>query len=187
MALYVTAAAVKKRLAGKITFADDDTDDNAVGPEFLDEVIAESEAEVETRLSVRYAIPFAHKNGGSFSTLSQNTQTVIKSLIYAEFINRMVGYDFGRGTAIEGMKYAEQQYRVYEARMNRLVEVRSEQFNQFKYPPLEDLALAAHNDQADDGYAGRIYLSSDDYGDDAASQINDPDETLWNGEIPSRD
>jgi len=184
MGQYVTAAEIKKRCAGKIYFADTDDDDNAVGPTLLDEIIAEAEAQVETRLSVRYAIPFVHKSGSAFSTLSTNTQTVIKSLVRSESVRRLLDTDFGRGTAVEGAKYARQQYEVFEMQANRLVERREGTFGQFLYPPLVDLALAPHNSEADDGYAGRIYLTSDEPGDFASRQMPDPGESFWNGEIP---
>jgi hypothetical protein len=186
MGQYITAASVKMRTAGKITYAVDDTDDNAVGPTFLDEIINEAETSVETRLSIRYAIPFQGVNGEAFSTLSNNTVTQIQQLCRMEAIRLLLAYDFGRGSNVDGEKYAEQNMRVYEAKMDRLVSIKENQQNQFKYPPLVDLALAPHNDQGDDGYAGRIYVTSDAPGGYAPVQMPDPGQTLWNGGIIDR-
>lgn len=183
MGLYITADEIKIRTAGKIKYAVDDTDPNAVGPSFLDEVIAEAEAEVETRLSIRYAIPFANADGGAFATCLTNTQNVIKQLCRSEAVRRLLDYDFGRGTAVEGGKYADSLDRIYQSQMDRLVSRREGHFNMFIYPPLVDLALAPHNAEADDGYAGRIYVTSDNPGEFAAAQMPSPGETLWNGEI----
>lgn len=183
MGQYITADELKIRCAGKVKFATDDTDSNAVGPTFLADIIAEAEALVEMRLSIRYAVPFVGTAGAAFSALSVHTRALIKGLIFSEAIRRLIDYDFGRGSAVEGGKYAEQQMRVFEAQMGRLVAYREGQFGQFLYPPLVDLALAPHNDQADDGYAGQIYVTSDGPGEYAAAQMPSPGETLWNGEI----
>ena len=134
-------------------------------------------------MSIRYAIPFRGVNDESFATLSTNTQTVIKTLVRQDAVKRLLDYDFGRGSPNEGGKYAEQLQRVYDRQMDRLVAVRDGQYNVFKYPPLVDLKLGAHNAEADEGFAGRIYVSSDGAGDYAAAQMPDPGETYWNGEI----
>ena len=177
---YITAQEVRERLLGKVRFTNDDTDENAVSSGFLVGLIEESESEVELRLSVRYDVPFMGDNDEAFSTLPRHTQVQIKTLCRLDAVRRVLATDFGRGSTVEGLKYAEQQSRDYEARMERLIEYRNGQFGQFKYPPLPSLKLAAHNSEADDGYAGRILVTSDDYGAGAAPQMPSPQETIWN-------
>jgi len=183
MGRYITDAEVKSRTAGKIRYATTDADEHAVGPLFLAEVIEEAESEVEMRLSCRYALPFVGTANEAFSTLTTNTQTVIKTLCRMEAVRRLLSYDFGRGTAVDGELYAIALLKDYENRMTRLVEYRKGQFGHFLYPPLEGLKLAAHNSEGDDGYAGRIYVSSDNLGGYAPGQMPSPGESFYNGEL----
>jgi len=178
--MYITAAEVRERLLGKVRFTNDDADENAVGSGLLLSLIEESEAEVELRLSVRYDVPFISDTDTAFSTLPTHTQAQIKSLCRLDAVRRILAMDFGRGTTVEGLKYAELQTKEYESRMERLISIRDGQFGHFKYPPLPSLKLAAHNSEADDGYSGQILVTSNNYGGDATQQINSPQETIWN-------
>lgn len=96
---------------------------------------------------------------------------------------RVLDTDFGRGTVVGSDKYQEMLLNDYEKRMERLVERREGSFNLYKYPPLPDLRLAAHNSESDDGYAGTVMVTSDDYGAYASPQMPDPGETIWNGTL----
>ena len=183
MGQYITAAEVKERLLGKVRFATDDLDENAVSSGLLAQLIEESESEVELRLSVRYEAPFVGDNGEAFSTLPTHTQAQIKMLARIESCRRILGMDFGRGTPTEGAKYRESLDRDWETRLERLVEYREGQFGHFKYPPLPSLRLAAHNSESDDGYAGRILVTSDNPGNYAGVQMASPGETIWNGTL----
>jgi hypothetical protein len=186
MPLYITAAEVRERLLGKVRFTNDDTDENAVSSGFLEQLIEEAEGEVETRLSVRYEIPFVGENNEAFTDLPQTTRVQIKALCRMEAVRRILLHDFGRGTAAEGENYYKGLHQDYEDRLDRLIVLRDNSFNMFKYPPLPTLRLAAHNSEADDGYAGMILVTSDEYGGGAARQMPSPGETVWNGRVPEK-
>jgi hypothetical protein len=181
MGAYVTAAEIKERLLGKVRFTDSDIDENAVSSGLLAQLIEEAEGEVELRLSVRYEVPFVGDNDEAFSTLPNHTQVQIKSLCRLESCKRILGLDFGRATPNDGSKYLMNLEEEWERRLDRLIEYREEQFGHFKYPPLPSLKLAAHNSETDDGYAGRVLVTSDAPGNYAGVQMSSPGETIWNG------
>lgn len=184
MPTYVTANDVKQRLLGKVRFTDDDTDENAVASGLLNDLIDEAEADVESVLSVRYEIPLCRESDqGAFTLLPQTTKNTILSLMRVAAAKRVLHTDFGRGTAVDGDKYIEFLGADYEKRINRLIERREDCFNIFKYPPLPDLRLAAGNSEGDDGYAGSVMVTSDDYGAYASPQMESPGETIWNGKL----
>jgi hypothetical protein len=183
---YITAAEVRERLLGKVRFTDDIGDENAVSSGFLEQIIEESEAEVEMRLSIRYEAPFQGDNGEAFSTLPMTTQVQIKTLCRLDAVRRVLAYDFGRGSAADGDKYAQAVEKDFESRLGRVIEYREGQFGQFRYPPLPNLRLAAHNSEGDDGYAGRILVTSDGLGGGAPGQMPSPGETFWNGRLFER-
>jgi hypothetical protein len=183
MGQYISSSEIRERLLGKVRFTNDPVDENAVGSGLLESLLDEAESEVELRLSVRYNVPFQGDGGEAFNTLPAHTQNQIKTLCRIEGCRRVMQLDFGRGSPTESDKYREHLDKDWEARLERLIEYRKEQFGHFKYPPLPSLQLAAHNDQADDGYAGRIHVTSDDPGAYASVQMPNPGETIWSGHL----
>lgn len=187
MGAYISASEIRERLLGKIRFTDDPADENAMGSGLLSQLIEESEGEIELRLSVRYEVPFVGDNGEAFATLPAHTQTQIKTLCRLEATKRILDTDFGRGTPTDSDKYRIHSSEQLEARLERLVEYRENQFGHFKYPPLPGLRLAAHNSEVDDGYAGQVLTTSEHYGNFAAIQMSSPGETIWNGQLGELD
>lgn len=183
MAQYITAAEVRERLLGKVRFTNDPADENAVSSGFLEQIIEEAEGEVELRLSVRYEVPFMCEDGSAFGALPATTRVQVQTLCRMEAVRRVLSYDFGRGSAVEGENYFKGLHQDYETRLERLVAIREGQFNHFKYPPLPGLRLAAHNSEADDGYSGQILVTSDNLGGGAPGQMPSPQETIWNGRL----
>jgi hypothetical protein len=180
---YISASEVRERLLGKVRFTNDAADENAVSSGFLEQIIDEAEGEVELRLSIRYEIPFQGINGESFVNLPSTTKVQLQTLCRMEAVRRVLSYDFGRGSAVDAKGYFDGLHQDYEARLERLVMIREGQFNQFKYPPLPSLMLAAHNSEADDGYSGKVLVTSDNLGGGAAGQMPSPQETIWNGTL----
>lgn len=183
MPQYITTAEVKERLLGKVRFTNDVSEENAVSSGFLEQIVEEAEGEVELRLSPRYEVPFINEDGGAFTTLPTHTQVQVKTLCRMEAVRRVLAYDFGRGSAVDAKNYFEGLHQDYEARLERLIAIREGQFNHFKYPPLPALRLAAHNSEADDGYSGRVMITSDNIGGGAVGQMPSPGETIWNGSL----
>lgn len=184
MPIYITAQEVRSRLLGKVEFTDDIDNVNAMASGLLNDIIDEAEGEIETRLSVRYAIPFSPDAGGAFDGCPERpTKQQIKALCRMEAVKRVLMYDFGRGTAIAGKEYMEALNTDLEARLARLIEYREGQFGHFKYPPLPGLQLAPHNAEADDGFAGQVLVTSRLRGAYAQIQAPDPGQTFWSGEI----
>jgi hypothetical protein len=179
MTAYVTLAELKQRLLGKVRFTTDESDENKMQESLATAMIEEAEAEIEMRLSVRYEVPFVTIDGASFSNLPQTTQLQIKAIVLGESLKRVLGFDFGRGSASEGEKYLAFVEKDVNSRIERLIEIREGQFNHFRYPPLPGIKLAAHNSEGDDGYAGRVLTTSDGYGSYPSTQINEPSETVF--------
>lgn len=182
MLQYITAAEVRERLLGKVKFTNDDTDIHAMSSGLLIALCEEAEAEVELRLSVRYAVPFVTDDNQPFDNLPQHTKTLLKTLCRMEATRRILQTDFGRGSSIEGENFKEVEA-AYESRLERLIQYRDGQFGHFKYPPLPSLKLNYQNDQSDDGFAGTILVTSDEYGNYAAPQMPSPGETAWRGKL----
>jgi hypothetical protein len=183
MPQYITSAEVRERLLGKVRFTNDPAEENAVSSGFLEEIIDEAEGEVELRMSVRYEIPFLCESGDAFDLLPSSSKVQIKTLCRMEAVRRVLSYDFGRGSAVDSENYFKGLHQDYEARLERLIMIRDGQFNQFKYPPLPSLRLAAHNSEGDDGYSGKILVTSDNLGGGAPGQMPSPQETIWNGTL----
>jgi len=179
MGQYVTLAQVKQRVLGKVKFTTDETDENAMQESLAETILEEAEAEIEMRLSVRYSVPFVTEDDGAFAALPQTTQRQIQAIVFSECMKRILMTDFGRGSAASGEEYLEQVIKDAESRVARIIEIRDGQFNHFRYPPLPGLKLADHNSAADDGYAGRVLITSDGYGSYPVTQINEPSETVF--------
>lgn len=179
MPAYVTLEQLKQRLLGKVRFTTDEANENQLQESLATTLIEEAEAEIEMRLSVRYEVPFVTEDDSAFSELPQTTRLQIQAICLAEAIKRVLMTDFGRGSAAEGEKYFATVAKDSEARIERLIELRKDQFNHFRYPPLPELKLSGGNSAADDGYAGRVLSTSDGYGSYPVTQINEPSETVF--------
>jgi len=169
-----------------VRFTNDSADENAVSSGFLEQIIEEAEGEVELRLSARYEIPFVGEDGAVFAALPSTTAVMVKTLCRLEAVRRCLSYDFGRGSATDGENYSKNIIADYERRLEKLTARRSDGYSSYVYPPLPNLRLAHGNAASDEGYAGRIFVSSDNYGGDAAAQMPSPCENYWNAEILPR-
>lgn len=184
MPIYITTDDVEKRLIGKVKFTDDDTEENKMPRSLLSELIDEAEAEIEFRLSQRYSVPFVTDAGLPFANLpARPTAEQLKTLIKLEAVRRVLQTDFGRGSFASGDEYAKGIQEDIEKRIDRLIATHDDTRARYKYPPLPDLQLAAHNMEADDGFGGRVLVTSAGYGAFASHQINNPSETLFNGTV----
>ena len=183
--LYITPDDVKVRLAGKVRFTDNiDKEPDKMPNRLLERLIAESEAEVEQELSQRYFIPFQTCAGEDFKKLPDRpTKEYLRTMCELKAVMRVLGTDFGSGTATEGDNYYKNISERYDKMKDMLMERRGGSYNNFLYPPLLGLKLNFHNHAADDGYSGAIWVTSQGDGDFAQKQINDPSENFWNGVI----
>lgn len=183
--LYTKVNDVKLRLAGKVRFTDDpDTEPDKMPNALLKRLISEAEGDVEHDLSPRYIAPFQTIDGTAFSNLPERpTRDVIRTLAELKSVVRVLETDFGSGTAVNGDNYAESTQKRYDKMIGKLLEKRPGSFNQWAYPPLPSLRLNYMNEPADDGYAGRILVTSQGDGGFPAKQINDPSENFWNGDV----
>lgn len=182
MPIYIATTDVESRLIGKVKFTDDDTEENKMPRSLLSDLVDEAEAEIEFRLSQRYDVPFVTDDGLPFANLpARPTGEQLKTLIKLEAVRRVLQTDFGRGSFASGDEYAKGITEDIEKRIERLTATFKDEMARFKYPPLPGLRLAAHNMEADSGFAGQIYVTSSGYGAFAAHQQNSPGETVFNG------
>ena len=183
--LYCNVERVKTYLVSKVSVADEPEDDNVMSTAFLRILMEEAEQEVEQLLSQRYAVPFQTNDGQAFKNLVERpTQGTIRTLCELLSVLRVLETDFGRGSAVSGEEYAKMLQKRFDAMVDRQVG-RVKDSRQWKYPPLQDLRLASHNTESDDGYAGVVLHSTMGDGGFPAGQINDPSETFWNGDLDS--
>lgn len=190
MPQYTTLEAVKKQLIGKVRFTDDPDDDNKMFEGLAETLIDEAEGIVEYDLSPRYATPFMNVDGGDFSTITQApTPSIIRMLCELKAIDRILGSDYGSGTAVDGENYQKDVQKRYSALIKRILAKKKDRGQEaagWMYPPLPQIALAYFNTEADDGYHGAVIVASGSpslgY---AAHQINNPAFGLWNG-LPYR-
>ena len=184
MPLYITTNDVKIRLIGKVKFTTDDTEENKMPESLLERLIDEAEGEIEYRLSQRYETPFVADDGSAFSTLpARPTREQLRTLCELEAVRRVLQTDFGRGSFASGDEYAKGVQEDIEKRIDRLTSTFDDTRARYKFPPLPGLRLAAHNQEADDGFGGRILVTTSGYGAYAAHQINSPSETVLNGTV----
>lgn len=181
MPLYSKFTDIQTLLRGKVAFTDDDQDENKMQMSTARWLANEAEAQLELDLSFRYLTPFQTVDGNPFGNLPlRPTLHMLKTLAELLTCVRILESDFGRGSAVNGDDYAETLRKRYDALIKRLMGRRDKEANQWLYPPLPGLALAPHNSEADDGYAGMMMNVTDGVGGFAAQQINNPSETLWN-------
>lgn len=181
--LYTTKDSVKVRLAGKIQFQTEaELLDGQMPDALLCQLIEDAETEVEQDLRSRYAIPFRSKKSGTFAALPDHSKRSIRQIVDFKAVEKILATDFGRGTHINAEGYYEKTVKEYELMVNKLLGRDSiganDKIDRFKYsPPLEDMMLAPHNKEADDGYRGMIINTDASVHDEAsyaAQQINDP-------------
>jgi hypothetical protein len=178
---------VKSLLQGKIRFTDDPADVNKFQNSLLNDLIAEAEGQVEMDLSERYMAPFQTDSGQPFQNLPMRP-TLLYLATMSELLSsiRVLETDFGRAMIEGGDKYASVQQKRYDAMVEKLVarkKFNGEETLEWKYPPLPSLRLNWHNTEADDGYMGRVLVTSEGRGGFPADQINSPSENFWNGNI----
>lgn len=189
MPRYISDNDVKVRLIGKVRFTESEAEENKMHVTLLKRLIDEAEGQVEYDLSPRYAAPFQTASGGAFKTLPDRpTKEILRTLCELMSVIRVLETDFGRGTAVDGDKYAENIQKRYDAILQKQIERKAEGELGFKYPPLPSLMLNAHNMESDDGFLGQVLSTSDGDGAFPGRRINDPSETFFNadlrGEIP---
>lgn len=188
MGLYIKDSDVEQRLLGKVRFTNDLNDENKMSYALLARLVAEAESEVELELSPRYSAPFMNMTGGSFQTLPDRpTKNLLRTLCEINSVMRVLDTDFGRGSTADGSKYYENQEKKYKQFLETILKRRDDSYNQWFYPPLPGLMLNYQNEVADDGFAGQVLLTSQGIGGYAATQINDPSATVWNGGFSDRD
>lgn len=189
MALYITREDVRVRLIGKVRFTDDEDDENKMNFRLLDRLINEAEGDVEHDLSARYAVPFVTVDNTAFKLLPERpTKEILRTLCELKAVIRVLETDFGRGGATNAENYKKQQSERYDAMLKKQLRKKgpedddTEQHGWY-YPPLIGLALAVHNSEADDGYAGMVLSTSDGEGGFAAQRINNPSQSFYNAKI----
>lgn len=188
MGLYIATNDVKIRLIGKVKFTTDDTEENKMPESLLERLIEEAEGEIEYRLSQRYDIPFVTDDGLAFANLpARPTREQLRTLCELEAVRRVLQTDFGRGSYASGDEYAKSMESDLEKRIDRLIATHDDTRSRYKFPPLPGLRLAAHNEMSDDGFGGRVLVTSAGYGAFAAHQINSPGETVFNGRVEDAD
>ncbi len=185
MGLYITQAAVKIRLAGKVRFTDnpdEEGEENKMPTTLLARLISEAEGQVESDLSARYLAPFQTTDGQAFNKLPDRpTKEVLRTLCELKSVMRVLETDFGSGSATDASKYMEKLEKRYTSVLESLLEIKKDSFNIFVKPPLPGLRLNFHNEEADSGFRGRVLSSGseNDY-DYPTDRINNPAQTFWN-------
>lgn len=187
MGRYIKFEAVRLRLVGKVRFTDNPNEENKMSRSLADRLINEAESQVEQDLSPRYSSPFQTQEDQDFNKLPERpTREILTTLCELKSVIRVLETDFGAGTAVDADKYIGR----LEARYKKIVEEKvlakvenAGDSRQWAFPPLPGLKLNWFNTQADDGYAGMVYVTSQGDGDYPSKQINDPSETFWNSEL----
>lgn len=185
MGLYVSNDEMKVRVNGKIRFTDDpDSEPDKMSNALLTKLINEAEAQVETDLSLRYSAPFQTKDCQGFDKLPRTTKQYLRTMCELLGIIRLMETDFGRSSAVDGSKYAENSQKRYDKMLEQQMKLKKDSYNTYIYPPLSDLRLNYQNEEADTGFKGRVLTSNTtDDGDFPSKQINDPSEDWFNGVI----
>lgn len=187
MPQYCKLNDVKIRLIGKVRFTCDEKDENKMQESLLTRLIDEAEGEVEYDLSPRYTVPFVTDTDGKFDLLPERpTKNLLRTLVELKSVERVLETDFGRGTVVDADKYAESIKNRYTEILGKLLKYRDGQFWQFSHPPLTGLKLNYMNAEADDGFAGQVLVTGEQFsGDFPARRINDPSQSFWNGDLSS--
>lgn len=193
MGRYINQEAVIVRLRGKVKT----TDDPEANPDrlpllLLNRLINESEGQVEQDLSTRYAAPLQATGGQPFAALPERpTKEILRTLCELLSVVRVLETDFGRGSGLDGARYADSCQKRYDIilygdeRKPGLISLREESYNTFRTPPLPGLMSNYQVSQVDTGFSGYFGRSDDHHSSAgyAIDQINDPSENYWNGHI----
>lgn len=193
MGRYINSEAVIVRLRGKVKTTDDpETNPDRMPLLLLNRLINEAEGSVEQELSPRYFAPFTSVCGKPFAALPERpTKEILRTLCELLSVIRVLETDFGRGSGLDGMKYADACQKRYDIMLygddNRpgLMSIRKNSYNTFTTPPLPGLKSNYQVSQVDTGFSG-YFGRTDDHqssGGYAAEQINDPSQNFWNGTI----
>ena len=189
MPAYIRFEDVRLRLVGKVRFQDGGVDqDNRMPQALANRLIDEAEGQVEQDLSPRYQAPFIDATRGTYLGLPDRpTRNIIRTLCELQAVIRILETDFGSGSAVDAQKYTSQLEKRYKSIINDNILAKFgddyASSRQWKFPPLPGLKLAYHNDQADEGYAGMVIVSSRGDGDFPAERINDPSESFFNADF----
>lgn len=188
MGLYIDDKDVETRLRGKVTFTDDECEENKMPRTLLKRLVEEAEGEVELDLSPRYCAPFQTDDGGAFKTLPPRpTRNILRELCELKSVCRVLETDFGTGSAVNGETYKEGQEKRYKTISDQLLEHRAKDHSQWKFPPLPGLKLNYQNQEADDGFAGKVLVSGSNTGGGyPADRINDPSQSFYNARFDTR-
>ena len=189
MGIYIKESDVQIRLIGKVRFTEDLKDENKMSLQLLRRLVSEAEGEVELDLSPRYSAPFVTDAGQPFAHLpARPTQETLRTLCELKAVCRVLETDFGSGTIVDASKYKEPQETRYKQIKDKLLEIRPNSRNAFRYPPLPGLQLNYMNTEADDGYAGEIHVTSEHpQGGYPATRISSPGDNYWNGTLDDGD
>lgn len=185
MPLYISFEDVRTRLVGKVRFTDDPKQENEMNTALALRLINEGEGQVEMDLSPRYAAPFQTVDGKPFKSLPDRpTREVLRTLCEIQGVMKILDVDFGRGTTVNAAGYYENLEKRYKRMVDDILKRRDGYGSGWALPPLPGLRLAAHNQAADDGFAGMVLVagSGDNSGSYPATRINDPSQTFWRGE-----
>lgn len=196
MGRYINSEAVIVRLRGKVKVTNNpESEPDRLSMLLLNRLINEAEGSVEQDLSTRYQAPFVNTNGQPFAGLPERpTKEILRTLCELLSVVRVLETDFGRGSGLDGMKYADSCQKRYdtmlygdpEKKKPGLLSIRENSFNIFVTPPLPGLAPNFQVSQSDTGFAG-YFGRTDDHGVGSypIDQINDPSQNFWNGHIDS--
>ena len=196
MGRYITSEAVIVRLRGKVKVTENpELEPDRMPLLLLNRLINEAEGQVEQDLSTRYAAPFVTIAGAPFSALPERpTKEILRTLCELLAVIRVLETDFGRGSGLDGAKYADSSQKRYDIiiwgddRKPGLCSLRENTFNTFRTPPLPGLASNYHIGQADTGFAGYVDRSGSSHGADyAINQINEPSQNFWNGTLDANE
>jgi hypothetical protein len=194
---YINSEAVIVRLRGKVKVTSNpEQEPDRLPLLLLNRLINEAEGNVEQDLSTRYEAPFATQSDGPFASLPERpTKEILRTLCELLSVVRVLETDFGRGSGLDGMKYAQNCQDRYdkmlwgdsEKKRPGLLSIRENSYNVFITPPLPGLKSNYQVSQADNGFVGFFGRtdSVDSMGDYALEQINNPGENFWNGHISS--
>lgn len=186
MPAYIRFEDVRLRLIGKVRFDEDGSDPNKMSRALAIRLIDEAEGQVEMDLSPRYAAPFVHPDTNTFAGIPDRpTKNILRTLCELKAVIRILETDFGAGTSVDGAKYIATLAKRYKDMLdNNILAKFTDDYKptrQWRFPPLPGLKKSWFNDQADDGYAGMVLVTSDSDGAYPAGQINDPAEDFWTG------
>ena len=192
MGRYINYQSVLVRLAGKVKVTDDpENEPDRLPLLLLNRLINEAEAQVEYDLATRYAAPFQTIGGGEFSNLPDRpTKEILRTLCELLSVIRVLETDFGKGSGLDGNKYAESSQKRYDIilwgddKKPGLISLRENSYNTYRVPPLPGLQANYHVAAVDTGFSGYVGRSDDHShgGGSFIDQLNDPTSDFYNGQ-----